>query len=101
MSAVITPRFIASNMIDVEYPDGSLVLFSYKTPVAAWMKGRPQAFVRSEVKHSATTGRHINTWFRSFGVSNPDPVPQAELDALASCSEKVWALRDAIRELGA
>lgn len=100
MSAVIMPRYVGANMIEMQYPDETLVLFSYKAPVAAWIRG-PDRFLRTATKHSNTTGRHIAKWFRLFGVANPQLIPQEYIDALASCSPKVWALRDAIKELGA
>jgi hypothetical protein len=36
------------------------VLFSYKTPVAAFVPGR--GYVATDYKYSTTTSRHVNQW---------------------------------------
>jgi hypothetical protein len=51
-------RIIGPNQTEVEV-DGVCVFFSYNTPVAAQV-GRN--YFRTEVKHSATTSKHVNTW---------------------------------------
>ena len=51
----LTP--LASNMTEVE-TDLGRVLFSYRTPVAAYVYG--EGFVRTEKWWSVTTSRHIN-----------------------------------------
>ena len=53
----LTP--IASNMTEVETSEAR-ILFSYRTPVAAYVFGR--GYVRTETKWSVTTSRHINKW---------------------------------------
>lgn len=53
-----------------------LVLFSYKTPVAAMTNG---GVYRTEEKHSNTTSRHINAWLDG---RNAEVKPQAWFDAL-------------------
>ena len=53
----LTP--IASNMTEVETSEAR-VLFSYRTPVAAYVFG--EGFVRTEKWWSVTTSRHINKW---------------------------------------
>ena len=53
----LTP--IASNMTEVETSEAR-VLFSYRTPVAAYVFGR--GYVRTEKWWSVTTSRHINKW---------------------------------------
>lgn len=57
--------------------NGVEVLFSYETPVAAFIPG--QGYIRTETFWSVTTSRHINQW------TGPDAtrVPQAELERLA------------------
>lgn len=55
----------------------SAVLFSYSTPVAAFISGR--GWVRTSTKYSKTTTKHINQWLD--GVSAQE-VPQSEIDAL-------------------
>ena len=53
----LTP--IASNMTEVETSEAR-ILFSYRTPVAAYVFGR--GYVRTEKWYSVTTTRHINKW---------------------------------------
>ena len=53
----LTP--IASNMTEVETSEAR-ILFSYRTPVAAYVFGR--GYVRTEKWFSVTTSRHINKW---------------------------------------
>ena len=54
----LTP--IASNMTEVETSEAR-VLFSYRTPVAAYVFGRGIRKNRKMVE-SVTTSRHINKW---------------------------------------
>jgi len=53
---------IASNMTEVELTTDPAVtlLFSYKTPVAAFIAGR--GYFRTEHKWSVTTSKHITKW---------------------------------------
>ena len=53
----LTP--IASNMTEVETKEAR-ILFSYRTPVAAYVFGR--GYVKTEKWSSVTTSRHINKW---------------------------------------
>ena len=54
----LTP--IKTNMTEVELPNGSIVLFSYKTPVACHhYNGKTY---RTAKFWSKTTSRHINQW---------------------------------------
>ena len=62
-SMQLTP--IASNMTEVE-TDLGRVLFSYRTPVAAYVYG--EGFVRTEKWWSVTTSRHINKWLPENGT---------------------------------
>ena len=68
----LTP--IASNMTEVETSEARF-LFSYRTPVAAYVFGR--GYVRTETKWSVTTSRHINKWLD--GVT-AEKVAQTYLD---------------------
>ena len=65
-----------SNMIELHLDNKTIVLFSYKTPVAALIPLR--GYVRTEEFYSVTTSRHINKWV----AANATKVPQAEIDAL-------------------
>jgi hypothetical protein len=50
---------IKSNMTVLVFEDGSSVLFSYETPVAAC---KNYQFYKTKTKWSRTTSRHINQW---------------------------------------
>jgi len=69
-------RKIASNQTELSLPCGAVVLFSYRTPVAARLpSGR---YICTEEKWSVTTTKHINKWLAA--VTSPvEQVPQEEL----------------------
>ena len=71
-------RPIASNMTQLDLADGTSVLFSYKTPVAALTDN---GYYRTSTKWSVTTSRHINKWLD--GV-NATTMPQDFFDNLTS-----------------
>ena len=72
----LTP--IASNMTEVETSEAR-ILFSYRTPVAAYVFGR--GYVRTDKYWAVTTSRHINKWIGS--TDRPvKQVPQTYLDNL-------------------
>ena len=79
----LTP--IASNMTEIETSEAR-ILFSYRTPVAAYVFGR--GYVKTEKKWSVTTSRHINKWIgMDMPVSGhvavtPEKVSQTYLDNL-------------------
>ena len=79
----LTP--IASNMTEVETSEAR-ILFSYRTPVAAYVYGR--GYVRTEKWWSVTTSRHINKWiYMDMPVSGhiavtTEKVAQTYLDKL-------------------
>ena len=66
---------LAPNQTELEL-DNMLILFSYKTPVAAWVSGR--GWLRTDTKYSKTTTKHINQWLDAAGTV----VPQSEIDNL-------------------
>lgn len=70
-------RQLGSNMAEVRLNSGFVVLFSYETPVAAWIEG--EGFYKTEKKWSVTTSKHINKW-----LANADAklVRQSWLDNL-------------------
>ena len=70
----LTP--IASNMTEVE-TDSARVLFSYRTPVAAYVYG--VGYVKTDKWWSVTTSRHINKWLDG---GTPREVSQTYLDKL-------------------
>ena len=67
--------------------DGTVVLFSYQTPVAACLAapvehaGKATCFVRTDKKWSATTSKHINRWLDGARAKE---MPQSFLDSLVS-----------------
>ena len=69
----LTP--IASNMTEVETKTHR-ILFSYRTPVAAFEFGR--GYIKTEQFWSVTTSRHIN----KRGAKGVEDVPQSYLDTL-------------------
>ena len=73
-------RPIAANQTELTLSNGTQVLFSYRTPVAAYLADQAK-YVRTATKWSVTTSRHINKWLQ--GV-NADLVPQETLDALTA-----------------
>ena len=74
----LTP--IASNMTEVETEDAR-ILFSYKTPVAAYVFGK--GYVKSDKFWSVTTSRHINKWMGSQTAKDCALMLQSDLDNLA------------------
>lgn len=73
---------ISKNVNELIYEDGTVVLFSYRTPVAAMLpSGR---YVKTADWYSSTTTRHINQWL--VGVSaDVEKVPQDFIDNLCTC----------------
>ena len=56
----------ASNQTQINLNDGTVILFSYKTPVAAYVPG--QGYIQTSKKWSKTTSKHISSWLRSISV---------------------------------
>lgn len=70
-------RNIGSNRTQVEKDDGTRVLVSYSTPVAAYIAGR--GYVRTSEYYSKTTTTHIKKWLNG---AECETVAQDELDTL-------------------
>ena len=70
-------KIIAPNQTEIRKADGTIVFFSYETPVAAFIPDK--GFVRTSTKYSVTTSRHINKWL--WGASAAE-VCQFVLDNL-------------------
>ena len=68
---------IGSNVTELELPNGTTILFSYKTPVACNVPGT--GFYRTEQHYSSTTSKHINRWLAG---ANATTKPQAYFDRL-------------------
>lgn len=73
---------IGSNQTEVSLADGTEILFSYSTPVAALVPGK--GWIRSAFKHSATTTKHVNAWLRKNCGGTVQTVPQWDLDQLVA-----------------
>ena len=82
----LTP--IASNMTEIE-TDDARILFSYRTPVAAYVFG--VGYVKTDKWWSVTTSRHINKWIDNCTVKE---VSQTFLDKLVQ--EVIIKLWDSI-----
>ena len=68
---------IRSNMNEVETKNAR-ILFSYRTPVAAWVGGNAY---RTEKRWSVTTSKHINQWLDGVKAEQR---PQAFFDNLTA-----------------
>lgn len=73
---------IGSNQTEVTLADGTVVLISYATPVAALVPGK--GWIRTDLKHSATTTKHVNAWLRKNCGGTVQSVPQWDLDQLVA-----------------
>jgi len=69
-------KVIGSNQTELYLGNGTVVLFSYSTPVAA--RTTDDGFIRTSTKWSNTTSKHINNW-GGFGGKEVD---QSVLDNL-------------------
>jgi hypothetical protein len=67
---------IGANVTELELGN-AYVLFSYKTPVAAFVPGK--GYLRTAQKWSKTTTKHINQWLKGAIAVE---VPQSEIEAL-------------------
>lgn len=72
-------RKAGNNMTELSLTNGTDVLFSYETPVAAFIEG--EGYVRTATKYSVTTSRHINKWLDGMVAREVD---QSVIDALVS-----------------
>ena len=71
---------LGPNKTELQLADGTVVFFSYKTPVAALIPG--EGWVRTDEKYSVTTSKHINQWLAENNAEFVDTVNQHRLDAL-------------------
>lgn len=56
---------VGSNMTELEGADGTTILFSYQTPVAAFVPGK--GFMKTDKFFSSSTTKHINKWIQMNG----------------------------------
>ncbi len=54
---------VGSNMTELQLNNGTSVLFSYETPVAA---GTVDGWFKTEQWYSTTTTKHINKWLEGI-----------------------------------
>jgi hypothetical protein len=73
---------VSTTSTQVSLADGTEVLFSYSTPVAALVPGR--GWMRTEQFYSTTTSKHINAWLRKNCGGEVQTVPQWEVDQLVA-----------------
>ena len=79
--ATMIVQQIASNQTEVMLADGTEILISYVTPVAARIPGK--GWVRTSQKWSSTTTKHINKWLiKNMGDANVPAIDQWEIDKL-------------------
>ena len=68
-------------MTQLDLPSsGVSVLFSYETPVAAYCEDR--GFMRTSIKYSVTTTKHINHWLNNVMNVAHDLVEEVDQDII-------------------
>lgn len=71
---------VGSNQTEIEKPDGTTILFSYKTPVAAFVPGK--GALCSLKKYSVTTSKHVNQAVARWGATRTN-VDQGVIDQIS------------------
>jgi len=61
---------IGPNQTELRLDAETVIFFSYKTPVAAFVSGR---FYRTTQKYSNTTSRHISAWLGGVKAESRSP----------------------------
>lgn len=51
---------LGSNQTEIELSDGTRVLFSYETPVAAYIPG--EGYYKTSERYSVTTSKHVERY---------------------------------------
>ncbi len=75
----MTLTSIGSNQTEIERPDGTTILYSYSTPVAAFVPGK--GALCTTTKYSRTTSKHITLAINRWGATRHN-VEQGEIDAI-------------------
>jgi hypothetical protein len=57
-------KVLGPNRTELHLASGSIVFFSYNTPVAAFVPG--DGYFRTSKRFSNTTTKHVNDWLRGF-----------------------------------
>jgi hypothetical protein len=73
---------VTTTSTQISLADGTEVLYSYSTPVAALVPGK--GWIRTEQFYSQTTSKHINAWLRKNCGGTVQTVPQWEVDQLVA-----------------
>lgn len=72
---------VGSNQTEVERADGTVIFYSYQTPVAAFVPGK--GALCSSRKYSVTTSKHVNAAVERWNASRTN-VDQSVIDQLAA-----------------
>lgn len=70
-------KSIGSNKTELHLDNGTIVLVSYETPVAACLG--TGGFIKTDTKYSVTTSKHITQWLNG---ANAKVVPQTDINEL-------------------
>ena len=74
---------LKANQTELHLNDGTVVLFSYKTPVAGFTPD--VGYFRTDEFFSTTTSRHINNWLREEvgdAFNDVQRLPQSQIDTV-------------------
>jgi hypothetical protein len=76
-------KIIDSNMTELTTHDGTQILFSYETPVAAHLVSYSDVngFIKTTQQYSHATTKHIAKWLDGYPAT---AVTQATIDALVA-----------------
>lgn len=75
----LTP--VGCNQTEIERENGVTILYSYKTPVAAFVPGKGGLVTKQH--YSPTTSRHVNKAIERWGATRI-PVDQGVIDQYAA-----------------
>lgn len=74
---------LGNNETELVFDNNVRILFSYQTPVAAYIPQR--GFIKTSHRFSVTTSKHVSRWLTDNGVfETAEPVHQSELERLAN-----------------
>ena len=79
-----TIKQLGSNKMEMFLGNGTVVLYSYNTPVA--IKTEDGKYRRTVTKHSVTTSKHINAWLKAQGATSVGVMSQEEINKKAAIS---------------
>lgn len=70
-------KSLGANKTELHLNNGTIVFFSYETPVAAWLHNG--GCIKTSTKYSRTTSKHITQWVAGASASE---VSQDVIDRL-------------------